>query len=110
MKKRTARRLKSYGKGIGIVAVGAAIAAVGYWLWKDLGAEPMEDMDEPGPVTPSTTKATAADAALGVPGHNEEERLDEALLESFPASDPVSISIDGEKAELGSQETNGRTR
>lgn len=49
----------------------------------------------PPPVTPSTTPVTPADVAIGPPGDNEEDRLDEAMLESFPASDPVSIHIEG---------------
>jgi hypothetical protein len=31
---------------------------------------------------------------LGEPGRNTDERLDEAIEESFPASDPVSIRIE----------------
>ena len=31
---------------------------------------------------------------LGEPGRNTEARLDEAIEESFPASDPVSIRIE----------------
>lgn len=46
-----------------------------------------------GPMTPSVTKVQPADADLGTPGENEEERLDEALQESMGTSDPVSIKI-----------------
>jgi len=35
-----------------------------------------------------------ADTDLGEPGRNTEARLDEALQESFPSSDPVSIRIE----------------
>ena len=31
---------------------------------------------------------------LGEPGRNTEARLDEAIAESFPASDPISIRIE----------------
>ena len=31
---------------------------------------------------------------LGEPGRNTDQRLDEAIEESFPASDPVSIRIE----------------
>jgi hypothetical protein len=31
---------------------------------------------------------------MGEAGRNEEERLDEALQESFPTSDPVSVRIE----------------
>lgn len=33
---------------------------------------------------------TPADAPIGPPGRNAEDRLDEALQETFPASDPIS--------------------
>lgn len=48
----------------------------------------------PGPTTHSTGTANPADADLGVAGDNQEARLDEALQESFPGSDPVSIRIE----------------
>jgi hypothetical protein len=48
----------------------------------------------PGPMTPSTSDANPADADLGVPGENQEARLEEALQESFSGSDPVSIRIE----------------
>jgi hypothetical protein len=35
-----------------------------------------------------------ADMDLGVPGRNTEQRLDEAIHETFPASDPVAITIE----------------
>jgi hypothetical protein len=47
-----------------------------------------------GPTTPSLVPVSPADAPLGVPGHNLERRLDEALKETFPASDPVAICIE----------------
>jgi ribosomal protein S12 methylthiotransferase accessory factor YcaO len=56
-------------------------------------SHPMLNGDGPGPTTPSTSKHHAADSHMGTPGHNEEERLDEALKESFPTSDPVSIQV-----------------
>ena len=46
------------------------------------------------PMTPATSPVNAADSDIGRPGENEENRLDEALEESFPASDPVSIRIE----------------
>jgi hypothetical protein len=54
---------------------------------------PQLNGDGPGPTTPSTSKRHAAEADMGTPGRNEEERLDEALQESFPTSDPVSIQV-----------------
>ena len=46
-----------------------------------------------GPTTPSIATLQPADAPMGQPGDNEEERLDEALQESMTTSDPVSIKI-----------------
>lgn len=46
-----------------------------------------------GPMTPAIPTVQPADADLGTPGENEEERLDEALQESMGTSDPVSIKI-----------------
>ena len=48
----------------------------------------------PGPATPSLVTINAADAPLGVPGRNQELRLEEALQETFPASDPISTGIE----------------
>ena len=48
------------------------------------------------PITPSLVQEQAADQPIGPPGHNEEERLDEALKETFPTSDPISIHIESE--------------
>lgn len=47
-----------------------------------------------GPVTQATATTSPADTPIGPPGHNLEDRLDEALEESFPGSDPVSIHIE----------------
>ena len=47
-----------------------------------------------GPVTQATVPTTAADLPLGEPGRNLDERLEEALHESFPASDPISLHIE----------------
>ena len=35
-----------------------------------------------------------ADTPLGPPGDNLEGRLDDALRETFPASDPISVCIE----------------
>jgi hypothetical protein len=61
----------------------------------------------PPPVTPSTTPVAPADAAIGPPGENEEDRLDEANQESFPASDPVSIHIEGPDYDEGAKQNQG---
>ena len=36
----------------------------------------------------------AADNGIGGPDPNLEQRLDEALMETFPASDPIAIHIE----------------
>ena len=46
------------------------------------------------PVTQAVVPVSAADTPIGPPGENEDDRLDEAIQETFPASDPISISID----------------
>lgn len=46
------------------------------------------------PVTQAVVPVSAADTPMGPPGENEDDRLDEAIQETFPASDPISISID----------------
>ena len=47
-----------------------------------------------GPVTPATVKVNPADTHMGEPGRNDDERLDEAIQESFPTSDPISVRIE----------------
>ncbi|WP_158940188.1 hypothetical protein [Burkholderia sp. S171] len=47
----------------------------------------------PQPKTPSHSKREAP-----VDANHREDALDEALDESFPASDPVAISVDHERA------------
>ena len=48
----------------------------------------------PGPVTQATVPFTPADRPLNPPGRNADQRLDEAVEESFPASDPISVHIE----------------
>jgi len=52
------------------------------------------DSVEPGPTTPSQVTAQPADTPLGQPGRNQEDRLDEALQETMPTSDPISVRIE----------------
>ena len=47
-----------------------------------------------GPVTQATVPVMPADRSLDTPGRNLDHRLDEALEESFPASDPISVHIE----------------
>jgi hypothetical protein len=48
----------------------------------------------PSPVTPSLAPVSPTDTWLGDPGRNLEHRLDEALKETFPASDSIAIHIE----------------
>ncbi|MHB1329839.1 MAG: hypothetical protein ACYC2K_16700 [Gemmatimonadales bacterium] len=52
------------------------------------------ETDAPGPTTPSQVTEQAADSPIGVPGRNDEDRLDEALKETMPSSDPISVRIE----------------
>ena len=46
------------------------------------------------PVTQAVVPVSAADTPIGPPGQNDDDRLDEAIQQTFPASDPISTSID----------------
>ena len=54
---------------------------------------PVQPAPSTGPATPSVPTLQPADAPMGNAGENEEERLDEALQETMPTSDPISIKI-----------------
>jgi hypothetical protein len=45
-------------------------------------------------MTQSLVPVQPADEDLGVAGQNLEQRLDEALEETFPGSDPISVHIE----------------
>jgi hypothetical protein len=47
-----------------------------------------------GPVTQSLVPVNPADTRLDGPGNNVEQRLDEAIQETFPASDPIALHIE----------------
>jgi hypothetical protein len=47
-----------------------------------------------GPVTQSLVPLSPADTVIGPPGANVEQRLDEAIQETYPASDPISVRIE----------------
>ena len=46
------------------------------------------------PITQATVPVSAADTPIGPAGDNADSRLDEAIQETFPASDPISTRID----------------
>jgi hypothetical protein len=89
-------RSKKAGRLLAVLAG----AATGVLAWRLLHrrrrslAQREARMVPPAPMTPALQAVHPADAGLGTPGDNTEARLDEAIQESFPASDPVSIRIE----------------
>jgi hypothetical protein len=69
---------------------GAAFTAAAFMTYRALKRASAKRR---GPMTPATTDVHAAEAPIGKPGQNLDDRLDEALQESFPTSDPISIQI-----------------
>ena len=59
------------------------------------------------PVTQAVVPVSAADTPIGPPGENEDDRLDEAIQETFPASDPISTHIE-DSADVESALRRGR--
>ena len=80
------------GAGIGGLALGLLLGG----RRRSRAGRPREDpaLVRRGPVTPATVQVNPADAHLGEPGRNDDERLDEAIQESFPTSDPISVRIE----------------
>lgn len=87
------------------VPVAAALIGVGFGGFvlgillagKRWTSEPAARKPEPTrrhPVTQATVNVNPADTHMGEPGRNDDERLDEAIQESFPGSDPVSVRIE----------------
>ncbi|HRP06860.1 MAG TPA: hypothetical protein PLL69_00095 [Gemmatimonadales bacterium] len=74
-------------------AVGAAFG-VAWTLWRMRTMAPGRKRERRAPMTPATNPRNPADAAIGPAGRNLENRLDEGIEESFPASDPVSVHIE----------------
>jgi hypothetical protein len=56
------------------------------------------------PVTQAVVPVNPADAPIGPPGQNEEDRLDEAIQETFPASDPISTRIEEPASDYGARQ------
>lgn len=76
-----------------ILAAGAGLVA--FYLLRRLGrSAPRQSPARRGPMTPATNPKDPAASRIGPTGQNLESRLDEALEESFPASDPVSVHIE----------------
>ncbi|HYC33355.1 MAG TPA: hypothetical protein VEB59_13775 [Gemmatimonadales bacterium] len=77
------------------VAGAAAGGLVGWAAWAL--RSPRVDANvasRPGPTTQSLVLFSPADTLIGPPGSNLEQRLDEAIHETFPASDPIAICIE----------------
>jgi hypothetical protein len=47
-----------------------------------------------GPMTQAMVRVNPADTPIGTPGRNLDQRLDEAVEETFPASDPIAVHIE----------------
>lgn len=77
-----------------VLAGVALLLGLGAWRMAVLFTAMRGNGGHAPPMTPATSGANPADAPIGPPGDNEDDRLDEALEESFPASDPVSVRIE----------------
>jgi hypothetical protein len=75
-----------------VLAAVAATAAVA-WAVSRRGWLQLRKPRRPA-ITQSLVPLAPAAVPLGPPGSNLERRLDEALLETYPASDPVSICVE----------------
>jgi len=73
--------------------IAGAAVGIGLVTWNRRRAQERATLGR-GPVTQAIVPTSPADMPMGSPGDNLEERLDEALHESFPASDPVSVHIE----------------
>ena len=82
---------------LGLLTI-AAVAVVMRRLIHRVGSRTRADAPRPplirGPVTQSISPSNPADVDLDTPGRNTEQRLDEALQETFPASDPIAMHIE----------------
>jgi len=92
------RRVRHPGALLFLVAVAAGTLAAWRLLRGRYCGAPERALSRrlPGQTTRSIVSVTPAGAPLGEPGHNDDLRLDEALKETFPASDPISIHIEQE--------------
>jgi uncharacterized membrane protein YccC len=74
-------------------ACGALVALTVWTMWSHRRGASRRSM-APGPMTQATVPSTPADCPIGAPGANLEQRLDEAIHETFPASDPIAVTIE----------------
>jgi hypothetical protein len=78
--------------GVLTAALGLLVAVAVRRRWSRRA--PVPSRPRPGPVTQAVVSVNPGDLDLGVPGRNAELRLDEALQETFPASDPIATHIE----------------
>jgi hypothetical protein len=90
---RFSRRSSNHQARLAMAIGFAAGLGLLYWRRRRARAE-ARAIEDRAPVTQATVPVNPADAPMGTPGRNEEQRLDEALQETFPTSDPVSIRIE----------------
>lgn len=76
----------------GVLRVTAALAA-GYAIGRVLRGARAHRLAR-GPVTQAIVRVNPADTPIGPPGRNLDQRLDEAIEETFPASDPIAVHIE----------------
>lgn len=78
------------------ILAAAAWAAAGALAWGAVGrrVRGMPALIHRPPVTQAVGPDTPAARDLGEPGRNTERRLDEAVEETFPASDPIAVHIE----------------
>lgn len=84
--RRGAHRLIALCLGLGALAVAL--------IYRGRGRPARGSQPARGAVTQSLVTVNAADSPIGVAGRNIEQRLDEAVQETFPASDPIAICIE----------------
>jgi hypothetical protein len=74
-------------RAVALILGGVSIALLERWRRRaERAARP--------PVTQAVVPRTPADRPMGPPRRNVEERLDEAVEETFPASDPIAVHIE----------------
>ena len=90
-----AGRTRRAGAWLALAGVAALAGAVVLLQARRRARRPAAHVSlRPGPITQSLVSINAADAPLGAPGRNTELRLDEAIQETFPASDPIAVHIE----------------
>ena len=87
------RRKSSRGRGALTFGIGIAAGLGTVLVWSEWNRR-QSRRSKGRPVTQALVPITPADMPIGQPGENLEDRLDEAVHETFPASDPISVRIE----------------